>query len=82
MNNIEQQILQIVKDMKIGKNHIVDMSSTLKDDLGLDSLSFTELLISLEENFEIEIDLDDPNLPKLTVLGDIKDIIVQLLASK
>ena len=82
MNNIEQQILQIVKDMKIGKNHIVDMSSTLKDDLGLDSLSFTELLISLEEHFEIEIDLDDPNLPKLTVLGDIKDIIVQLLASK
>lgn len=82
MSNLEQQILVIVKEMKIVKDHEVTMESRLKDDLGLDSLSFTELLISLEEHFEIEIDLDDPELPKLTVLGDIKNIIESLLGSK
>jgi acyl carrier protein len=69
MNNIEQQILQTIKDMKIGKDQSITMHSTLKEDLNLDSLSFTELLISLEEQFEIEVDLDDPELPKLNTLN-------------
>jgi acyl carrier protein len=82
MSNLEHQILDIVKEMKLGKNHEITIQSNLKDDLGLDSLSFTELLIELEEHFEIEIDLDDPELPKLTVLEDIKNIIDKLITSK
>jgi acyl carrier protein len=82
MSNLEQQILAIIKEMKLGKGRDITMQSHLKDDLGLDSLSFTELLISLEDHFEIEIDLDDPELPKLTILEDIKNIINTLLSSK
>jgi acyl carrier protein len=82
MSNLEHQILDIVKEMKLGKNHEITIQSNLKDDLGLDSLSFTELLIELEEHFEIEIDLDDPELPKLTILEDIKNIIDKLITSK
>jgi len=82
MNNIEQQILQTIKDMKIGKDQSITMHSTLKEDLNLDSLSFTELLISLEEQFEIEVDLDDPELPKLNTLNDINDVISKLISLK
>jgi len=82
MNNIEQQILQTIKDMKIGKDQSITMHSTLKEDLNLDSLSFTELLISLEEQFEIEVDLDDPELPKLNTLNDIKEVISKLISLK
>ena len=82
MNNIEQQILQTIDDMKIGKDKTVTMNSTLKEDLNLDSLSFTELLISLEEHFEIEVDLDDPELPKLNTLNDIKEVISKLISLK
>jgi|LakMenE18May11ns_1017448.scaffolds.fasta_scaffold9953367_4 acyl carrier protein len=82
MNNIEQQILQTIKDMKIGKDQSITMHSTLKEDLNLDSLSFTELLISLEEQFEIEVDLDDPELPKLNTLNDINEVISKLISLK
>ena len=82
MNNIEQQILQTIKDMKIGKDQSITMHSTLKEDLNLDSLSFTELLISLEEKFEIEVDLDDPELPKLNTLNDINEVISKLISLK
>ena len=82
MNNIEQQILQTIKDMKIGKDQSITMHSTLKEDLNLDSLSFTGLLISLEEQFEIEVDLDDPELPKLNTLNDINEVISKLISLK
>jgi len=68
--------------MKIGKDQSITMHSTLKEDLNLDSLSFTELLISLEEQFEIEVDLDDPELPKLNTLNDINEVISKLISLK
>jgi acyl carrier protein len=79
MNNIENQIIQTVKDMKLGKHANISLDSSLKDDLGLDSLSFTELLIEIEDRFEIEIDLDDPDLPKFSTLRDFENIVKSLL---
>jgi acyl carrier protein len=78
MNNIETQIIQLIKEMKLSKSDNLNMDSCLKADVGLDSLSFTELLIEIEDRFEIEIDLDDPNLPSIRTLGDFRDAILAL----
>lgn len=78
MDNIENQIIQLIKEMKLSKNDNLNMDSCLKEDVGLDSLSFTEFLIEIEDRFEIEIDLDDPNLPSIRTLGDFRDAILAL----
>ena len=80
MENIENQIIQIVKDMGLSKDKNLTLDSTLKDDLKLDSLSFTELLIEIEDRFGIEIDLDDPELPKFSTLRDFGNIVQSLLS--
>jgi acyl carrier protein len=37
----------------------ITLSSSLKDDLGLDSLDVIELLMILEEDFQLEINIED-----------------------
>ena len=62
MNNIEIQVINIAKNyVKKGKE--ISLQSDLKEDLKLDSLSLTEIIVALEDHFQIEIDLDviDPN---------------------
>jgi acyl carrier protein len=57
MNTIETQIIELTKK-HVRKTPDVSLQSHLKEDLGLDSLSLTELVVDCEEHFEIEIDLD------------------------
>lgn len=37
----------------------ITLTSSLKDDLGLDSLDVIELLMILEEDFQLEINIED-----------------------
>ena len=43
----------------------------LKEDLGLDSLSLTELMVALEEAFEIEFQADDLDPANFETVADI-----------
>ena len=43
----------------------------LKDDLGLDSLSLTELMIALEEAFAIELSMEDVDPVNFSTVGDV-----------
>ena len=52
-------------------------NSSLKDDLDLDSLDVIELLMILEEDFGLEINLED--LVDITTVGDACDIIEELI---
>ncbi len=43
----------------------------LQDDLGLDSLSLTELMVGLEEAFAIELSMDDLDPSNFSTVDDI-----------
>jgi acyl carrier protein len=51
----------------------VTMESSFIDDLGADSLDIVELLMALEEEFDIEI--PDEEAEKLSTVGDVVDYI-------
>ena len=48
-------------------------STSFKDDLGADSLDLFELVMALEEKYEIEIPSED--LEKLATVGDVVEYI-------
>lgn len=51
----------------------VSMESSFMDDLGADSLDIVELIMALEEEFEIEI--PDEEAEKIQSVGDVVDYI-------
>ena len=82
MNNIQQQLFDLVnREFNRNKTAEVHLDSTLRKDLGLDSLSMTELVIACEEEFRIEIDLDHPATAHAKTLRPLYDAIVSLCGS-
>ena len=51
----------------------VNMESSFIDDLGADSLDIVELIMALEEEFDIEI--PDADAEKVVTVGDVVDYI-------
>ena len=51
----------------------VDMEASFIDDLGADSLDIVELVMALEEEFDIEI--PDTDAEKVVTVGDVVDYI-------
>ena len=55
----------------------VTLQAKLKDDLGADSIDAVQIIMALEDEFEIK--LEDDNLDKISTVEDIVDFIVQVL---
>lgn len=70
---MEERINEILKG-KCFYDEIVP-EQTLKDDLGLDSLSMVELIVELEEEFDIEIDESDLDPDDLKTVNHIYEIV-------
>ena len=51
----------------------IKMESSFVDDLGADSLDIVELIMALEEEFDIEI--PDEDAEKISIVGDIVEYI-------
>ena len=51
----------------------VEMESSFIDDLGADSLDIVELVMAIEEEFDIEI--PDSDAEKVVTVGDVVDYI-------
>jgi len=51
----------------------ITMESSFIDDLGADSLDIVELIMALEEEFDIEI--PDSEAEKISVVGDVVEYI-------
>ena len=76
MNNIETQVIEIAKQY-VKKGFEVSLQSRIKDDLKLDSLSLTEIIVACEEKFQIEIDLDTINPNSFITLFDLYFLITK-----
>jgi acyl carrier protein len=68
----------IVEQLGVSKEEAVPEAAFI-DDLGADSLDIVELVMSLEEEFDIEIPDDDAE--KIQTIGDAIDYLKEALAS-
>lgn len=72
ISNIEERVKQIVVERLDRKPEEVTLEARFIDDLGADSLDLTELLMALEEEYNIDID-DEANT--IQTVGDAVDYI-------
>jgi acyl carrier protein len=78
METLQSQVIDIIEDLKLNRS-AVTLDTSLHDDLLVDSLSLTELIIACEEQFDIEIDMDDPEILKIDTVNDLCLSIEKLL---
>jgi acyl carrier protein len=67
-----QAALSDVMEREVGP---LDESVRLAEDLHLDSTSMLELLMALEEAFELEVDPEDLNVEDFATLGTLADFV-------
>lgn len=65
----------LVQQLGIDEDTIT-MESSFEDDLGADSLDLVELVMALEEEYDVEIDDDDAE--KIKTVGDAVNYIKSL----
>ncbi|CAN0289959.1 unnamed protein product [Pylaiella littoralis] len=69
---LEQEVMAVVGE-QLGKEGSVTMTSNFIDDLGADSLDTVELIMSLEEKFDI--DIAEEEAQKMVCVKDAVDYI-------
>ena len=78
MSSIEERVKKIVAEQLGVKEEEVQAEASFVEDLGADSLDTVELVMALEEEFEIEI--PDEEAEKITTVKLAIDYITQNLA--
>jgi acyl carrier protein len=68
-----EQIKKILVDTANVDAEKVTKSASLKDDLGIDSLDSVEMILELENHFDIK--LEDSEIEKLITVGDVVDLV-------
>ena len=68
----------IVEQLGVSKEEAV-LNASFIDDLGADSLDIVELVMSLEEEFDIEI--PDEDAEKIQTIGDAIDYLKEAIQS-
>ena len=73
MENVEQRVKKIIAE-QLGVNEAeIKNQSSFVDDLGADSLDTVELVMALEEEFEI--DIPDEEAEKIVTFQDVLNYI-------
>ena len=80
MSTVEQQVKAIVAEQLGVKQEQVTNDASFVDDLGADSLDTVELVMALEEEFEIEI--PDEDAEKITTVKDAVEYIENKTSKK
>ncbi len=75
MNSFEK-VQEIVADKLGVENSKITKEASFIDDLGADSLDTVELIMKMEEDFDIEI--PDEEAEKLKTIGDVVDYLDNL----
>ena len=77
MSTVEQQVKAIVAEQLGVKQEQVTNDASFVDDLGADSLDTVELVMALEEEFNIEISDEDAEK-----IRTVKDVVTYIEAHK
>lgn len=70
---IFDKIKEVIVDQLGVDEETIEMGSSFIDDLGADSLDIVELIMALEEEFDLEI--PDADAEKIATVGDVAEYI-------
>ena len=74
MEGVFEKIRDVIAEqLGVEDVEIITMDTTFIDDLGADSLDIVELIMALEEEFDIEI--PEAEAEKISTVGDVVDYI-------
>ena len=73
MSDIKAQVTEIICEQLDVKPEDVAENKTFTDDLGADSLAIVELVLALEEKFDVKI--PDDEVDKIKTVGDAVNYI-------
>jgi len=68
MSDIREKVIEIVVDQLDAKPEDVDDGKSFTEDLQADSLAIVELVLALEEKFDVKI--PDDEVDKIKTVGD------------
>ena len=80
MDNTKEIINTILTEKRFSDTITSDMN--LSEDLGFDSLSLVELIVDLEDRFDIEIDESDLDPGLIKTVGQIYTLIDKYLEAR
>ncbi|RST75459.1 acyl carrier protein [Siminovitchia acidinfaciens] len=73
MADVQERVTKIIVDRLGVEESKVEMESSFRDDLGADSLDVVELVMELEDEFDMEI--SDEDAEKIATVGDAVNYI-------
>ncbi len=78
----EKELLELIYDVGRVEMELEEVekilsndNANLMDDLSLDSFLMVELIVEIETTFDIEFDMNDLNINKLKIYGNLKQFI-------
>ena len=66
--DLEQRVSEIIVDQLGASREEIVVEASFSDDLGVDSLTMVELVMAMEEEFDVEI--PDEDAEKIQTVGD------------
>lgn len=81
IDELEIDLYEIVEDIKIRNNKTVDINTlSMKDEIGVDSLVYVDLISSMEIKFDIEVYMQD--LENIDTLEQLSFIVLEKMNQK
>lgn len=77
MKSIHDRALAVISEQVGDPDVTLSLETNLVDDLGLDSLDLLECLMSVENEFEIEI--DDTKAESVKTIGDAVTLVTETI---
>ena len=75
LDSIESKVISIISEQLSLREDDIKGSSRFVDDLGADSLDIVELVMEMEEEFDVEI--PDEDIEKMSTVQDVFDYITK-----
>ena len=75
LDSIESKVITIISEQLSLREDDIKGSSRFVDDLGADSLDIVELVMEMEEEFDVEI--PDEDIEKMITVQDVFDYITK-----
>ncbi|MDB5054468.1 MAG: acyl carrier protein [Bacilli bacterium] len=80
MLNVQEKINETIQEIAVGVENRELSADVLLSDLGIDSMKYVELLVQIEEKFDIVFDESDLGVESLRNIGDLEALIHKTIA--
>ena len=72
-----EKVKAVIADVLNVESTSVTEDSSFIDDLGADSLDITQIIMGIEEAFDVDFDVDDVDIDKIKTVEDLVELIKQ-----